>query len=69
MSDFTDTTSELARKAGTTAPTIRRYAEAGLLRYVIASDGTRLFQQGQADAVREILAARMANRGRRSSGE
>lgn len=64
---FTDTSSELARQARVTQPTIRAYADAGLLEYVTASDGTKLFRAGQAPKVREIYAQRMANRGRRSA--
>lgn len=64
---FTETTSELARRAGTTPPTIRKYADAGWLDFVLASDGTRLFRAGQAEKVREIYARRMASRGRPAS--
>lgn len=64
MAEFTETSSELARQAKVTQPTIRKYADAGLLDFVKASDGTRLFRAGQADRVREIFAARMANRRR-----
>jgi DNA-binding transcriptional MerR regulator len=64
MTEFTETTSALAREAGTTAATIRKYADANLLQYVTASNGTRLFKAGQADRVRQIYARRMANRGR-----
>lgn len=62
--NYTDTTSELARQAGVTQPTIRKYADLGLLDYVVASNGTRLFCPGQADRVREIYSQRMALRGR-----
>lgn len=65
MSNYTDTTSELARQAGVTQPTIRKYADMGLLEFVVASNGTRLFCPGQADRVRTIYDERMALRGRR----
>jgi DNA-binding transcriptional MerR regulator len=64
---FTDTTTELARLARVTQPTVRTYAAAGLLEYITASDGTLLFRTGQAERVREIYAQRMANRGRKSA--
>ena len=62
---YTVTTGQLAREAGVGEQRIRDYAKAGLLDYLTASNGARLFRQGQADKVREILAARLANRGRR----
>jgi DNA-binding transcriptional MerR regulator len=61
---YTDTISALAREAEVTTPTVGKYARLGLLDYVVASDGTRLFRQGQADRVREIYAERIARRGR-----
>jgi len=64
---FTDTSSALARDARVTQPTVRRYAELGLLDFIVASDGTRLFRSGQAARVREIFETRMANRTRRAS--
>lgn len=64
MTNYIETTSELARKACVAQPTIRKYADAGLLDFVKASDGTRLFRAGQAEKVREIYARRMANRGK-----
>lgn len=64
MSDYTDTTSELARQANVTTPTIRKYADLDLLDYVTISNGIRLFRPGQADRVRTIYTDRMAQRGR-----
>jgi DNA-binding transcriptional MerR regulator len=66
MKDYLETSGELAREARVTQPTIRKYADAGLLDFVIASNGTRLFRAGQAKKVREILATRLENRGRKS---
>ena len=63
---YTDTTGELARLAKVTQPTVRQYAAAGLLDFILASDGTRLFRKGQAGKVREIYFERMGRRGRRA---
>ena len=65
-SEYRETVSELARKARVTEPTVRTYADAGLLDYIRLSNGVRLFRNGQEARVREILARRMANRGRRT---
>jgi DNA-binding transcriptional MerR regulator len=62
---YTETSSALARAASVTQPTVRKYADAGLLDLIVASDGTRLFRVGQAELVREIYRKRMAGRGRR----
>jgi len=64
MSAYTDTTSELARQARVTQPTIRKYADLGLLEFIVISNGVRLFRPGQADRVRAIYDERMAQRGR-----
>ena len=64
---YTDTSSALARQAEVTQPTIRKYADAGLLDFVVASDGTRLFRAGQAERVREIYDESMARRGRKTA--
>lgn len=63
--EYRDTTGELARKAKVSQPTVRKYAQAGLLDCLVASDGTLLFREGQAERVRKILAERMNNRRRR----
>ena len=63
--DFTETTGTLARKAGHASPTIRVYADLGLLDYVRAANGVRLFRTGQEDRVRQLCAERIARRGRR----
>jgi hypothetical protein len=62
MAEYTETTSKLARDAETTQPTVRKYADLGLLDFIVVSDGTRLFKPGQAAQVRKIYAARMAGR-------
>jgi hypothetical protein len=66
-SEYTDTSGKLARDSETTVPTVNLYAKLGKLDFIVASNGTRLFRAGQADRVREILAARMAARGRRGA--
>jgi hypothetical protein len=65
MHTYIDTSGALARQSRVAVPTIVKYAEAGWLDYIVASDGTRLFRAGQADRVREIFERRMANRGRK----
>ena len=65
MATFTDTSSALAREAHVTPQTIMLYARLGLLRFVKASNGTRLFAPGQATKVRKLCAQRMAARGRK----
>lgn len=66
MSDFTETSTSLAQKAGVSAETVRRYADLGLLEFRVAADGTRLFSAEGAGRVSEIYADRIANRGRRA---
>lgn len=63
--EYTETSSELARQAGVTAALIRLYAGLGLLDFETASNGTRLFRRGQAERVQTIYAERMAGRGRK----
>jgi len=63
--DFSDTTGALAREAETTPATVRLYTALGLIESRTASNGTRLYRPGTAKQVREILAQRLANRGRR----
>jgi hypothetical protein len=65
--DYTDTTGKLARDSEKTVPTIALYARLGLLDYIEASNGIKLFRKGQAAKVREIYERRMAGRGRRSA--
>lgn len=62
--EFIDTTSKLARESEVLGATVRKYADLGLLDFIVASDGTRLFRKGQASRVRGIYAQRMANRTR-----
>jgi DNA-binding transcriptional MerR regulator len=65
MSEYTETTGELAREGRVTVPTIRLYAALGLLDFVVISNGTRLFRRGQGAVVREIFESRRALRGRK----
>lgn len=67
MGEFSETSGTLARAAGVTVQTIVAYANAGLLEHYKISNGTRLFRSGQADKVRQIYAARIANRGKRAT--
>ena len=64
-SSFDRTTGQVSREAGVSQPTVRLYANLGLLPHVVASDGTRLFPPDTAELVREICTRRLANRGRR----
>jgi DNA-binding transcriptional MerR regulator len=68
MGEYVDTTSKLARDAEVTQPTVTLYANLGLLDHIRSSNGTRLFRPGQAMRVRQILAERLASRGRRLTG-
>ncbi len=61
---YTDTSGKLARDAGTTVPTVSLYARLGLLDFVVASNGVKLFRAGQAQRVREIKIQRLEARGR-----
>lgn len=65
--EFEDTTGSLAREARVSLPTVKLYADKGLLEYRRAANGIRLFRRGQAPRVREIYEQRMANRGRKSA--
>lgn len=65
MTDFTETSGQLARAAGVTSATVVRYARLGLLDFKTASDGTRLFREGQAGRVRAVLRQRLAGRAMR----
>jgi DNA-binding transcriptional MerR regulator len=62
---YRETSGTLARGAQVAVATISLYAELGLLDFIRCSNGVKLFREGQAGKVREILAERMANRGRR----
>ncbi len=65
--DYTDTSTKLAREAEVTPACIRLYAALGLLEYIRASNGTRLFAAGQAGKVRAIYAERVSRKGRKSA--
>jgi DNA-binding transcriptional MerR regulator len=67
MTTFDRTTGQVAREAGVSQPTVRLYANLGLLPHVVASDGTRLFPAEAADRAREICAERLSHRGRSRS--
>lgn len=64
---YVETSTQLAREAKVTSALIRLYAELGLLDFIRASNGTRLFKTGQAPLVRKIYTERMARSGRRKA--
>jgi DNA-binding transcriptional MerR regulator len=65
MSEYSETSSKLARDAEVTVPTVNLYAELGLLDFMRLSNGMRLYAAGQASRVRQIYTERMSNKGRR----
>jgi DNA-binding transcriptional MerR regulator len=58
------TSGQVAREASVSQPTVRLYANLGLVPHITASDGTRLFSAEAADLVRQIYSQRLARRGR-----
>lgn len=62
---YTDTSGKLARDAETTVVTVNLYAKLGLIDFIEASNGVKLFRAGQADKVRELKRQRLENRTRR----
>ena len=67
MDEFTETSTEIGRRAGVTGVTVTKYSRLGLLEFRQASDGTRLYRASEADLVKRIYARRMANMGRKAS--
>ena len=67
MTEFVDTSGKLARDSGTTVPTVTLYAKLGLLEYIEASNGVKLFRAGQAERVREIKRQRLEARTQRKT--
>jgi DNA-binding transcriptional MerR regulator len=63
-SAFTETTGSVARAGEVSQPTVRLYADLGLLEFITDSRGNRLFRRGTGDVVRRIYVERMAHRGR-----
>jgi DNA-binding transcriptional MerR regulator len=66
--EFTETTSAVARASGLSVPTVRLYGDLGLLRFIVASNGTRLHPKGSGDQAAEHARKRLASRGRRVAG-
>ncbi len=62
---YTDTSGKLARDSEATVPTVNLYARLGLLEYIEASNGMKLFRAGQAERVRQIKRERLQTRARR----
>jgi DNA-binding transcriptional MerR regulator len=61
---YTDTSGKLARDSETTVPTVLLYARLRLLDFIVASNGVKLFRDGQAERVREIKRQRLEGRTR-----
>jgi DNA-binding transcriptional MerR regulator len=58
--NYTMTSGSLARLADVTVPTVNLYSKLGLLDFITASNGTKLFKPGQAERVQQIKAERTA---------
>jgi len=65
--EFTETTTAIARPAQVLPETVRLYANLNLIEHIRLANGTRLFKPSAVQRVREIYAERMARRGRRSA--
>lgn len=62
---YTATSGKLARESDSTPVSVNLYAKLGLLDFIVASNGVKLFREGQADKVREIKRQRLQERTRR----
>jgi DNA-binding transcriptional MerR regulator len=60
--EFVETTGTVARQGEVSPPTVRLYAQLGLLEFTRDSRGNRLFRKGTGEKVREIYQERMARR-------
>jgi DNA-binding transcriptional MerR regulator len=58
--NYTMTSGSLARQADVTVPTVNLYSKLGLLDFIVASNGTKLFRPGQAERVQQLKAQRTA---------
>ncbi|MGO8854415.1 MAG: MerR family DNA-binding transcriptional regulator [Steroidobacteraceae bacterium] len=65
MSEYTQSSGQLAREAGISVQTVILYSDLGLIDHVRVGNGLRLFRPGEAEKVRTIFTERMATRGRR----
>jgi DNA-binding transcriptional MerR regulator len=63
--EFTETTGSVARLAGCTSATVRRYIALGLVDCAWSADGRRLLPRAAAARVRQVLVHRQANKTRR----
>lgn len=61
---FTETTGSIARAAAADTGTVRNYADQRLIECIRLANGVRLFRPSAVLRVRELLAQRMARRGR-----
>lgn len=64
---YTETTGTTAQKSGAAQGTIVDYCRLGLLDHITLPNGMRLLRSGQEGRVKELYAARIANRGRRAN--
>jgi len=62
--DYTETSGDVARRAGVSQVLVQQYARKGLLEFVELANGTRLFRASAADQVRQLKADRLAKRRR-----
>ena len=62
MADYRDTRAMLARAADVNPQTVTNYAKAGLLEYVISTDGRMLFKTGQSEKVRSLYDSNVRRR-------
>jgi DNA-binding transcriptional MerR regulator len=56
--NYSDTSGTLARAGGVTISTVNLYADLGLLDFIVASNGIKLFKPGQGERVRQIKTRR-----------
>jgi DNA-binding transcriptional MerR regulator len=64
LQEFRNTSRRVSVQADCAPQYVTRLARAGLIPFVMASDGTRLYTDDAAQTVRQIKAQRLANRGR-----
>ena len=61
---FKNTSRRVSAQADCAPQYVTKLARAGLIPFVLASDGTRLYADDATQIVRHIKAQRLANRGR-----
>ncbi len=65
IESYTETSTQIAQRAGVLSETVRNYDALGLLDSIRLANGVRLFKPSAADLVRQLKIARIANRGNR----